>query len=156
MRDNPERMTEAEQSAGNPGARRLLGLDVGARRIGVAVSDELGLTAQAVDTIVRTNKRTDLHHVRRFLERYGATEIVVGHPLHMSGSEGRQAQKAAEFAEELRAKFALPVHLWDERLTTAEAERVLKQTSMGIERRREVIDQLAAVLILQSWLDAKR
>ena len=135
--------------------QRVLGMDVGARRIGLAVSDPLGITAQGIETLERRNKRTDFGILERVVKRYEVGEIVVGYPLRMSGSTGIQSEKMAGFAEELRRKFAIPVHLWDERLTTAEAHRVLDQTEMSTRRRGEVIDQMAAVLILQSFLEAR-
>jgi len=135
--------------------QRVLGMDVGARRIGLAVSDPLGITAQGIETLERRNKRTDFGILERVIRRYEVGEIVVGYPLRMSGSTGNQSEKMAAFAEELRRKFALPVHLWDERLTTAEAHRILDQTEMSTRRRSEVVDQMAAVLILQSFLEAR-
>ena len=134
---------------------RVLGMDVGTRRIGLAVSDPLGITAQGIETLERRNKRTDFAVLERVIKRYEIQEIVVGYPLRMSGETGSQSDKMASFAEELRRKFSLPVHLWDERLTTAEAHRILDQTEMSIKRRGQVIDQMAAVLILQSFLEAR-
>lgn len=134
---------------------RVLGLDVGSKRIGVAVSDPLGITAQGLQTIQRQNKRLDFAHLERVLREYEVREIVVGFPLRMSGAEGIQAEKMQRFAEELRQRFHLPVHLWDERLTSAEANRLLRETDMSIKRRGEVVDQMAAVLILQSWMEAR-
>ena len=134
---------------------RILGLDVGARRIGLAVSDPLGITAQGLETIQRQNKRLDFGKLRQVIQEYEVAEIVVGFPLRMSGTEGIQAEKMQLFAEELRKKFKLPVHLWDERLTSAQANRLLRETDMSIKRRGEVVDQMAAVLILQSWMDAR-
>ena len=90
------------------------------------------------------------------IEKYDIREIVVGYPLRMSGVEGVQAEKMQRFAEELRARFQLPVHLWDERLTSAEANRLLRETDMSIRRRAQVVDQMAAVLILQSWMEGRR
>ena len=104
---------------------RLLGLDFGGRRIGVAVSDELGLTAQPVLTLVRKNSKQDLKSLGRLLRKFGCSAIVLGNPLHMSGDVSPQATKTHAFAETLRAAFGLPVHLWDERLTSAEAHRHL-------------------------------
>ena len=137
----------------NQPSARLLALDVGTRTIGLAVSDPLGITAQGLPTIRRTNKRTDLQKLADVIRQYEVAEIVVGHPLHMSGAAGAQAQKVEALAEELRRRFHLPVHLWDERLTSAEANRVLRETDMSIRRRGEVVDQLAAVLILQAFLE---
>jgi putative Holliday junction resolvase len=136
--------------------KRLLGLDVGSKTIGVAVSDPLGITAQGLDTIRRTNKREDLAQLRKIIREYSVGEIVVGYPLRMSGEAGAQAEKVAGFAEQLRRRFSLPVHLWDERLTSAEANRVLRQTEMSICRRGQVVDRMAAVLILQSFMEARR
>lgn len=130
-------------------------MDVGGRRIGLAVSDPLGITAQGIKTLDRKNKKTDFAEIERILQHYGVREIVVGYPLKMSGEPGAQSEKMANFAEELQRRFSLPVHLWDERLTTAEAHRILDETEMGVRRRRQVIDQMAAVLILQSFLEAR-
>jgi putative Holliday junction resolvase len=135
---------------------RLLGLDFGGRRIGVAVSDELGLTAQPVLTLVRKNAKQDLKSIGRLLRRYTCSAIVLGHPLHMSGDVSPQALKTQAFADSLREAFSLPVHLWDERLTSAEAHRHLEAAGRPPSGHREVVDQVAAVLILQSFLDAHR
>jgi putative Holliday junction resolvase len=135
--------------------RRILGLDVGSKTIGMAVSDPLGITAQGLRTLRRKNKRLDLQALEELIRKYEIAEIVVGYPLRMSGAEGTQSEKMARFAEDLRKHFQLPVHLWDERLTSAEANRVLRESEMSIKRRGEVVDQLAAVLILQSWMEAK-
>ena len=135
---------------------RILGLDVGARRIGIAISDPLGVTAQGIATLHRRNRRYDLGELRRLLAEHEVREIVMGNPLRMSGESGTQAEKMAGFAEQLRQAFSLPVHLWDERLTTAEAHRLLDETGISDTRRRKVIDKMAAVLILQSFLDARK
>jgi putative Holliday junction resolvase len=121
----------------------------------MAVSDLLGITAQGLPTLRRQNKRLDLAALESAIRKYEISEIVVGYPLRMSGAEGTQSEKMAHFAEDLRKHFDLPVHLWDERLTSAEANRVLRESEMSIKRRGEVVDRLAAVLILQSWMDAK-
>lgn len=134
-------------------AGRVLALDVGSKTIGLAVSDPLGITAQGLETIRRKNKRSDFDALEHVLRQYGVTEIVVGYPLRMSGVPGTQSERMAAFAQELRRRFALPVHLWDERLTSAQANRLLRETDMSIRRRAEVVDRLAAVLILQSFLD---
>jgi putative Holliday junction resolvase len=135
---------------------RLLGLDFGARRIGVAVSDELGLTAQPVLTLVRKNEKQDLKSLGRLLRKYGCTAIVLGNPLYMSGDISPQAARTHTFAGSLREAFSLPVHLWDERLTSAEAHRHLHAAGRPLSGHREVVDQVAAVLILQSFIDAHR
>jgi putative Holliday junction resolvase len=135
---------------------RVLGLDVGSKTIGLAVSDPLGITAQGLQTLRRQNKRADFGQLGDLIKEYQISEIVVGYPLRMSGMEGTQSEKMQRFAEELRARFRLPVHLWDERLSSAEANRVLRDSEMSIKRRGEVVDRLAAVLILQNWLEARR
>jgi len=134
---------------------RVVGLDVGSKTIGIAVSDPLGITAQGLPTIRRKNKRFDLQALEQVLQTYEVAEIVVGYPLRMSGAEGTQSAKMVQFAETLRKHFSMPVHLWDERLTSAEANRVLRESEMSIRRRGQIVDQLAAVLILQSWMDAR-
>lgn len=121
----------------------------------MAVSDLLGITAQGIATLHRQNKRLDFEQLWNVISKYEISEIVVGLPLRMSGAEGTQSEKMRLFADELRKKFNLPVHLWDERLTSAEANRVLRETEMSIYRRGQVVDQMAAVLILQSWMEAR-
>jgi putative Holliday junction resolvase len=136
--------------------RRVVAFDVGDRRIGVALSDPLGYTAQPLVTLYRTNHRAEMKSIARLLRKHGVAEAVVGNPLHMSGDQSPQAAKAQQFAEELRAEFGLTVHLWDERLSTTEAHRHLDAGGHAAGReRKEIIDQVAAVLILQSYLDAR-
>jgi len=134
---------------------RVLGLDVGSKTIGMAVSDPLWITAQGLQTLRRKNKRTDFGRLNQIIQQYEISEIVVGLPLRMSGMEGTQSEKMRRFAEDLGKASGLPVHLWDERLTSAEANRVLRDSEMSIKRRGEVVDRLAAVLILQSWMEAR-
>jgi putative Holliday junction resolvase len=134
---------------------RILGLDVGSRRIGVAVSDPLGITAQGLETLQRRNKRYDLEQLQSVIQEYDVREIVVGLPLRMSGAEGIQSDKMQVFAEDLRKRFRLPVHLWDERLTSAEANRLLRETDLSIEKRGKAVDRMAAVLILQGWMEQR-
>lgn len=134
---------------------RVLGLDVGARRIGLAISDPLGITAQGLETLHRKNKKYDLAHLHRVIREYTVQEIVVGLPLRMSGMEGTQAGKIRAFAEDLRKHFKLPVHLWDERLTSAEANRLLRETDLSIEKRGQAVDRMAAILILQGWMEGR-
>jgi len=148
-------MENVSQELATPPAR-ILALDFGSRNIGLAVSDELGLTAQGLPTYRRSNKKNDFDHLRRLIRQYAVGEIVLGLPLRMSGDEGIQAEKVQEFAEELRRRFKLPVQLFDERLTSVEANRVLRETDMSIRRRAEVVDQLAAVLILQAYLEFRQ
>jgi putative Holliday junction resolvase len=147
--------TANQNSDERPAHPRVLGLDVGSRRIGLAVSDPLGLTAQGLETLQRQNKRLDFEKLQQVIREYQVSEIVVGYPLRMSGEEGIQAEKMQLFAEELRQWFKLPVHLWDERLTSTQANRLLRETDMSIRRRGQVVDQMAAVLILQNWMDSR-
>jgi putative Holliday junction resolvase len=142
------------KSAARPSGR-VLGLDVGARRIGLAVSDPLGITAQGLETLQRKNKRTDLEGLAKVIRHYEVKEIVVGLPLRMSGAEGRQSDKMQAFAEELRKRFRLPVHLWDERLSSVEANRLLREMNLSIEKRGKAVDRMAAVLILQGWMEGR-
>jgi putative holliday junction resolvase len=135
---------------------RVLGLDVGARRIGVAISDPLGITAQGLDTLHRKNKKYDFSYLHRVIRDYEVREIVVGLPLRMSGAEGVQAEKIQAFADDLRKHFKLPVHLWDERLTSAEANRLLRETDLSIEKRGQAVDRMAAILILQGWMESRK
>jgi putative pre-16S rRNA nuclease len=130
-------------------------MDVGSKRIGLAISDPLGVTAQGLETLHRQNKRSDFFQLQQVVREHQVAEIVIGLPLRMTGAEGIQAQKMQAFADEIRRRFRLPVHLWDERLSSAQANRLLRETDMSIKRRGEVVDQMAAVLILQSWMDAR-
>jgi len=135
---------------------RYLGLDIGNRRIGVAVSDELGLTAQPVLTLERrSSRREDLRSLARLCRRFGVVGIVVGNPLHLSGEQSPQATKNKVFAEELGALAGLPIHLWDERLTSHEAHQILYEAGHARQEHRKVVDQVAAVLILQSFLESR-
>ncbi len=135
---------------------RVLALDLGQRRIGLAVSDPLGLTAQGLPTLERKNKRADLEVLRQLAEQHQAVLLLVGHPVHLSGRAGTQAEKAAAFAEDLRRYLGRQVLLWDERLTSAEAQRVLRQSGVGRAKQAAAIDRMAAVLLLQSYLDQQR
>lgn len=135
--------------------RRILAIDYGSRRMGLAVSDPLGITAQGLETLERRNKRSDFARLEKAIREHQVREIVLGHPLRMSGEQGAQSEKVAEFAEELRRRFELPVHLWDERLTSAEANRILREADLSIEKRARAVDRMAAVLILQSFLQAR-
>ncbi len=134
---------------------RIVGFDVGDRRIGVALSDPLGFTAQPLFTLHRTNHRADFKAVARVLRKHHVLDAVVGNPLYMSGDQSPQAAKAQAFAEELRTEFGITVHLWDERLSTTQAHRHLDDAGHAAIGRKNIIDQVAAVLILQSWLDAR-
>jgi putative Holliday junction resolvase len=134
---------------------RFLGLDVGDRTIGLALSDPLGITAQGLGVLKRGKLSDDAARVAALAEEHGAGEIVVGLPQAMDGGIGPQARKVLEFAAVLERR-GLKVRLWDERFTTSAAERHLIQTGVRREKRRRIIDQVAAVLILQSYLDYRQ
>jgi len=146
---------ETDQTLPKREARRILGLDMGAKRIGLAVSDPLGITAQGLEVWTRRGRQADLDHLLKVAQDYQVQRIVVGLPRHMSGQPGAAAQEIMEFAGELGKALGAEVIFWDERLTTAAAERLLIQAEVSRRRRRQVVDQLAAVLILQSYLDSK-
>jgi putative Holliday junction resolvase len=136
---------------------RYLALDVGSKRIGIAVSDALGLTAQPVLTLERRrNPREDLRSIARLCRRYDVAGIVVGNPLTLSGELSGQAAKIQAFANELGDLTGLPIQLWDERLTTHEAHQLLYESGRARQDHRRVVDQVAATLILQSFLDEHR
>ena len=130
-------------------------MDVGSRRIGLAVSDPLGITAQGIETLQRRNKRTDFQQLAKVIRRYNVAEVVIGLPRRLSGVDSAQTQKVTVFAEEVRGKFNVPVHLWDERLTSVQANRILREAELSIQKRAASVDRMAAVLILQSFMDAR-
>jgi len=133
---------------------RVLALDLGKRRIGLAISDALGITAQGLATLERRNKRVDLAVLANLIREHGVTQLLMGNPLHMSGKEGRQSVWVQEFASALEKHTGIPVRLWDERLTTVEASRVLRASGISIEKRAAAVDRLSAVILLQSYLDS--
>ena len=132
---------------------RLMGLDVGTRTIGVAVSDLLGLTAQGITTIRRRSLEYDLNELAKIIEQYGVDAFVVGLPLNMNGTEGESAERARLLAASLTERFGLPVYFQDERLSTVAAQRTLIAGDVSRKGRKQVVDKLAAVFILQTYLD---
>ncbi len=132
---------------------RILALDLGKKRIGLALSDPLGITAQGLETLQRTNIRQDMAALAQLIEKHEVTLLLMGHPLHMSGDESRQSEYTREFADRLAAYTGIEVRLWDERLTSREAERVLRESGISIEKRARAVDRLAAVILLESYLD---
>jgi len=128
---------------------RILGIDTGERRVGFAVSDELGITAQGLDTFDKKKGSDLVDHIKGLVDRFDAGEIVVGHPLGLSGQKGVSSDRAEELAGILREQLPVVVTLWDERFSSEEAKRVLR----GHRARKGDIDKLAAVIILQSYLD---
>lgn len=136
--------------------KRILGLDVGDKRIGVAVSDAFGWTAQAVKVINRDSLEKDVAELQKIIETYAVEEIVVGLPKNMDGSMGERAIRTTLYSEQLNEALQLPVVLWDERLSTVAATRTLLEADLSRHKRKQVIDKLAAVIILQGYLDLKR
>ena len=135
---------------------KTLAVDWGRAVLGLAVSDDLGITAQAVGSLPRASEARDLEAIEGHVRRLGVDEIVVGLPKNMDGSLGPSAEAAQALAAALRERLQLPVHLWDERLSTMAAERALLGAGMRRRARRSVVDQVAAVIILQGFLDRRR
>ena len=136
---------------------RILGLDYGSKTVGVAVSDPLGLTAQRLDTIWRKQEnklRQTLARIKELVDEYQIEQIVLGYPKNMNNTVGERAEKALEFKEMLEKRTGLTVIMWDERLTTVSAERTLIENKVRREDRKKYIDQIAAVFILQGYLDS--
>lgn len=134
---------------------RILALDLGKKRIGIAVSDALGITAQGLPTLQRTTIRADVAELDRIAAEYDVSFLLIGLPLHMSGDESRQAQYTREFADYFTERTGREVRFWDERMTSIEAERVLKESGISIEKRKKAIDKLAAQILLESYLLAQ-
>lgn len=135
---------------------RIMGLDYGAMTMGVAISDELLITAQGIEVIRRTHEnklRHTLQRIEELIMEYGVEKIVLGLPKNMNNTEGERAEKSRELAETIRRRTGLEVVLWDERLTTVEAHRALDEAGLSYRKKNEVVDKLAAVIILQSYLD---
>ncbi len=137
-------------------AGRILALDLGKKRIGLAISDELGITAQGLETVERKGRRDDIEGLRKLITTRGVTRILMGDPLHMSGDVSRQGEYTREFASELERKTGLPVEFRDERWTSREAERTIRGAGVANDKRKATIDQLSAVILLQGYLDSKR
>jgi putative Holliday junction resolvase len=134
---------------------RIMGLDMGSKTIGVALSDESGLIAHGLETIHRKNLEKDLTAIANLAERFNVASIVVGLPINMTGTLGPEAQRILQFVEEMRRGLSIHVTTWDERLSTVQAERVLLEAGLSRKKRKKVIDKTAATVILQSYLDAE-
>ena len=151
-------MSTSGTNPGN-GKMRILGLDYGSKTVGVALSDPLGLTAQNLETIWRKQEnklRQTLARIEELTKEYQVETIVVGYPKNMNNTVGERAEKALEFKEKLESRTGLPVVMWDERLTTLEANRTLMEAGVRRENRKQYLDGLAAVFILQGYLDYLR
>lgn len=136
---------------------RIMGLDYGSKTVGVAVSDALGLTAQGIEIVRRKSEnklRQTLARIEEIAKEYGVEKIVLGFPKHMNNDIGERAEKSLEFKEMLERRTGLPVVMWDERLTTVEADRTMMETGIRRENRKEYVDMIAAVFILQGYLDS--
>ncbi len=136
--------------------KRILGLDVGDARIGVSISDELGIAAHGLCTIHRKNIEKDVHAIKHIITEYDVGKLVIGLPKMLSGEIGIQAQKVQQFVQTLQTQLDIPIVTWDERLTTVEAHRILSETGASRKKRKKVIDQLAASLILEAYLNSIR
>lgn len=134
---------------------RILGIDLGERRIGLALSDELGWTAQPLKVIPYTSDRQSISAIIELIRQYAVSEVVIGLPRNMDGSYGPRAERVERFARKMEQQSGVPVHLWDERLTTAAAQRSLIEADLSRRRRKQVVDKVAAVLILEGYLRAK-
>src|SRR5437762_5583813 len=134
-------------------AGRILALDFGMRRIGVAVSDGLGLTAQGLRTLERIRMADDLRRIQALTEEYEVERVIVGNPISSKGGETAMSRRVAAFVEKLHRWLPCPVELWDERLTSVQANRMLRESGMGIEKRRRAVDRVAATLLLEGYLE---
>ena len=132
---------------------RVLAIDFGLRRIGLAVSDALGITAQGLPTLQRTAIRKDIERIRAVAEEYSVQKILVGNPISHSGTATAMSRHAEEFVRKLQGRLSCPVELWDERLTSVEANRMLRSAGLSIGKRQQAVDRVAAVLLLQNYLD---
>ena len=148
--------SEIENGGLSRTAGRVLAIDLGERRMGLAVSDPLRITAQGLPTVERRNRREDMNYLKSLARRHEVSVIVVGNPINMDGSVGPQSEAAREFAAKLARHLGMDVRLWDERLTSVEANRVLRGAGLGPAGRAKSVDQVAAVLLLESFLEAHR
>jgi putative pre-16S rRNA nuclease len=134
-------------------AGRILAIDFGTKRMGLAVSDALGITAQGLSTLERTRVEADLGEVQKLTEEFSVERVILGHPLGHRGGETAMSNRVTQFAEKLRRRLNCPVELWDERLTSVEADRMLRSSGISLGKRRRAADRVAATLLLQSYLD---
>lgn len=133
---------------------RILGLDVGEKTIGVAISDPLGWTAQGITTIIRKGKKQDIEEISKICKEYGVESLVVGLPKNMNGTVGPQGEKMIGFCDFLSENLNLPIKLWDERLTTVAAHRAMLEADLSRSKRKKIVDKIAATYILQGYLDS--
>jgi putative Holliday junction resolvase len=145
--------SEIEERAHTNVIPRIMAIDFGTKRMGLAVSDALGMTAQGLPTLQRTRIADDLERLRSLVEEYSVEKVLVGNPISHSGGETSMSQLAAEFAEKLRRRLPCPVEMHDERMTSVVANRTLREAGLSIGKRQRAVDRVAAVLLLQSYLD---
>ncbi len=134
---------------------RILGIDLGEKRIGISISDELEITAQGLPTIPSTNEDGDLKSIKKIVDKYDVKKIILGLPKNMNGTLGKQAKKALSFADKLKGICQLPIELEDERLSTSKAEKLLIEADRSRKKRKKIVDKISAVIILQSFLDRR-
>ena len=132
---------------------RILGLDYGEKRLGLAISDEMGITAQGLPTLTRKGLEKDLAALEKVIRQFGVDRMVIGYPLRLNGTEGIQCEKVNRFAGVLEKRFSIPILKWDETLTTSQAEEILTEVRVSRKKRKAVVDKLAAMIILQDYLD---
>ena len=132
---------------------RILAIDFGLKRMGLAVSDALGLTAQGLPTLERTHLEDDLQHMQKLAQDFSVERVILGNPIAHSGNETAMSRRVADFAEKLRRRLSCPIELWDERLTSVQANRMLRDSGIGIQKRHRAADRVAATLLLQGYLD---
>ena len=133
---------------------RILGLDLGDRTIGVAVSDPLGFTAQGITTIRRKSLQYDIEELKKICKEYNIEKVLLGYPKNMNGTEGPRCEIVREFAEVIKEQLDLPIQFWDERLSTVAAHRAMLEADLSREKRKKIVDKIAAVYILQGYLDS--
>ncbi|GAA0734561.1 Holliday junction resolvase RuvX [Clostridium oceanicum] len=133
---------------------RILGLDIGDRTIGVAISDPLGFTAQGITTIRRKKEEIDLDELKKICDKYGVDTIVSGLPKNMNGTLGPQSQKVIDFCEKIKEHINIPIKMWDERLTTVAATKAMLEADLSRSKRKKIVDKIAATYILQGYLDS--
>jgi putative Holliday junction resolvase len=147
---------DKDNQMGDKTKMRFMGLDIGSRTIGVAISDELGITAQGLKTIRRTSKGADFEEITKIINEFQIGKIVVGLPKNMDGTLGKQAETVLQWVRSLKEEVNLPVETWDERLSTVEASKVLLEADVSRRKRKKAVDKLAAVIILQGYMDRSK
>jgi len=157
MAGTPRAKSGAVRAEADPGAKaaRILAIDYGRKRIGLALSDELGFTAQPLLTLERTNRRGDMRRLREICREHGVAHILVGHPLHITGAAGEMSGEAAQFAARLKKETGIVVELMDERLTSWEADQLMSETKSSSRKRRTHVDDVAAAILLREYLDRR-